>query len=194
MRAPVYSIFAGINGSGKTALYGVLKDGIDIGERVSIDDIVKSMGDWRDPLLQIKGARMAMKRLGELIDEGETFHQETTLPGEAIVRFASNARDRGYTIVLYYVGVDSLDIAIDRVHRRVEAGGHGISDSIIIKRFGEMQACLCRLIPYCNEIYFYDNTKSFRQVAIVIEGETVDADTDIPIWMSKLKESGAIYF
>ena len=152
------------------------------------------MGDWRDPLLQIKGARMAMKRLGELIDEGITFHQETTLPGEAIVRFAAKAREKGFIIVLYYIGVDSLDIAIDRVHKRVEAGGHGISDSMIIKRFSEMQSCLCRLIPYCNEIYFYDNTKSFRQVAIFCDGETIDADTDIPVWMTKLKESGAIYY
>ena len=194
MNSPVYYIFAGINGSGKTALYSVLKSDIDLGERVSIDDIVRGMGDWRDPLLQIKGARMAMSRLSELIDEKQTFHQETTLPGEAIIRFAEKARREGFTIVLYYVGVDDLEIAIDRVHKRVEAGGHGISDNMIRKRFSEMLSCLCRLIPYCNEIYFYDNTKSFRQIAIICDGETIDADMDIPEWMIRLKNSGAVTF
>lgn len=186
MSAPVYYIFAGINGSGKTALYNVLKNDIDLGERVSIDDIVRSMGDWRDPLLQIKGARLAMKRLSELIDEGNTFHQETTLPGEAIIRFAEKARESGFTIVLYYIGVDSLDIAIERVHKRVEAGGHGISDAMIRKRFEDTQTYLARLIPLCDEIYLYDNTLSFRQVAVICDKNVIDVDSDTPVWLENI--------
>ena len=52
-----YVIFAGINGVGKTVLHKVLSETVDLGQRISIDDIVYSMGDWRDPLVQIKAAR-----------------------------------------------------------------------------------------------------------------------------------------
>ena len=189
-----YFIFAGINGAGKTALYNVLKEDIYLGERISIDDIVKGMGDWKDPLLQIKGARLAMKKLDSLIESGTTFHQETTLPGETVIRFVEKARDKGFLIVLYFVGVENVDIAVKRVNERVLAGGHGIAESVIRKRFEEINSLLKRLIPLCNEIYLYDNTKGFRQVAVICEGETIDADGDLPVWIEKLKDEGVIEF
>ena len=60
-----YIIFAGINGSGKTALYGILKDTVELGRRISIDDIAAKLGDWKDNLVQIKAARQALKELSE---------------------------------------------------------------------------------------------------------------------------------
>ena len=51
-----YVIFAGINGVGKTALHKILDGNINIGERISIDDIAAELGDWRDPMVQIKAA------------------------------------------------------------------------------------------------------------------------------------------
>ena len=125
-----YVIFAGINGVGKTVLHKILSETVDLGQRISIDDIVLSMGDWRDPLVQIKAARKAMGELRAVIDEGKTFHQETTLPGEAIVRYANLAKSKGYRVVLHYIGVASLDIAKERVRQRVEEGGHGIDERI----------------------------------------------------------------
>ena len=133
-----YVIFAGINGVGKTALQRVLSENADLGKRISIDDIVLSMGDWRDPLVQIKAARKAMGELRAVIDEGKNFHQETTLPGEAVIRYADLAKSKGYRVVLHYIGVSSLDIAKERVRQRVEEGGHGIDEKIMEKRFADM--------------------------------------------------------
>ena len=76
-----YVIFAGINGVGKTALHTILGQDMGMGRRISIDDIARSMGDWRDTLVQIKAARKAMADLKNTIDAGESFHHETTLPG-----------------------------------------------------------------------------------------------------------------
>ena len=39
-------LFAGINGAGKTSLYDTIKSRTDLGVRVSLDEIAKSMGDW----------------------------------------------------------------------------------------------------------------------------------------------------
>ena len=181
-----YVIFAGINGVGKTALHKILDGNINIGERISIDDIAASLGDWRDPMIQLKSARLAMAELKKAIAEGRSFHQETTLPGEAIVRFADLAKENGYYIVLNYIGVASLDIAKERVRRRVEKGGHGIDEKVMEKRFEDMKKTLIPLIARCDEVYFYDNTVNFKQVAMLLDGKLADCDVDLPAWLVEI--------
>ena len=186
-----YVIFAGINGVGKTVLHKVLSETVDLGQRISIDDIVYSMGDWRDPLVQIKAARKAMGELRAVIDEGKTFHQETTLPGAAIVRYADLAKSKGYRVVLHYIGVASLDIAKERVRQRVEEGGHGIDEKVMEKRFSDMYNFLFPLIDICDEVYFYDNTLRFTQVAVIIDGVCTELDQDTPAWFRDLADKKA---
>lgn len=187
-----YVIFAGINGVGKTALHHILDGNIHIGERISIDDIAASLGDWRDTMVQIKAARLAMASLKSAIAEGKSFHQETTLPGEAVVRFADLAKEHGYYIVLNYIGVASLEIAKERVRRRVEKGGHGIDEKVMEKRYEDMKKTLIPLIDRCDEVYFYDNTESFCQVAMMIGGKLADCAPNPPAWLDEiLLEIGA---
>ena len=178
-----YVIFAGINGVGKTALHQILDGNINIGKRISIDDIAATLGDWRDPMVQLKSARIAMAELKSAIAEGVSFHQETTLPGEAVVRFADLAKENGYYIVLNYIGVASLDIAKERVRRRVEKGGHGIDEKVMEKRYADMLKTLIPLIKRCDEVYFYDNTVNFRQVAMLLDSKLSDHDVDLPAWL-----------
>lgn len=185
-----YIIFAGINGVGKTALHRILSKDFDFGLRISIDDIAAGLGDWRDTLVQIKAARQAMTILRSAIDRGVTFHQETTLPGEAILRFADLARSRGYRILLYYIGVSSLEIAKERVRSRVAEGGHGIDERVMEKRYADMKSCLLPLIDRCDEVYFYDNTLRFRQIAVKQNGEFVDMDRELPDWFCDLLAFG----
>ncbi len=184
-----YVIFAGINGVGKTALHHILDGNIHIGERISIDDIAASLGDWRDTMVQIRAARIAMAELKKAIAEGRSFHQETTLPGEAVVRFADLAKENGYYIVLNYIGVASLEIAKERVRRRVEKGGHGIDEKVMEKRYADMKKCLIPLIARCDEVFFYDNTTSFKQVAMMKNGEITDCDANMPTWMEEILDA-----
>lgn len=179
---PNYIIFAGINGAGKTALYDVLSNTTELGVRVSVDDIAATLGDWRDTLVQLKAARSAMRLLAESIEKRVNVNQETTLPGEAIVRFAKQARDVGYRITLYFVGIENVEMAIERVRSRVAKGGHGIEEAVIRKRFSAMSGNLARLLPYCDSAYFYDNSQKFRQIAVMRDGALVDIDSNLPLW------------
>ncbi len=182
-KQPTYIIFAGINGAGKTALYNVLEPGTDLGLRVSVDDIAASLGDWRDTLVQLKAARAAMKLLAESIEKKISINQETTLPGEAIVRYAKLAKELGYKIILYFVGIENVELAIERVKSRVAKGGHGIEEAVIRKRFASLSDNLKRLLPYCDIAYFYDNSQKFRQVALMRNGVLIDIDPDMPLWL-----------
>ena len=183
----IYTIFAGVNGAGKTSLYEVLKNVADLGERVNIDEIVQGMGTWRDTLIQIRAGREAMRKINALIERGVSFHQETTLPGPTIIKQVKTAKSGGFYIRLYYVGIDNIDTAIDRVHRRVELGGHGIEDDVIKRRFEKLSVNLKELLPLCDRIVFYDNSVRFRQIAIMSGGFIVDCDRDCPPWFHELE-------
>ena len=134
----VYTIIAGVNGASKTSLYEVVKNSSFLGHRVNIDEIASELGSWKDMKVQLKAGRTAVKKINEYIRNGECFHQETTLPGPTITKYAKMAKEHGFYIRLYYVGVDSVDTAVERVHKRVEKGGHGIDDEIIEKRYFSM--------------------------------------------------------
>ncbi len=186
MTKPVFTIIAGINGAGKTSLYHVLKDTESLGERVNIDELAKESGDWRDPRAQIHAGRAAMAMIDEFTKNGRSFHMETTLPGAAIVKQIREAKEHGFQIHLYFVGVDDVKVAIDRVHLRMAKGGHGIGDKFILKRYYQLNANLRRVLPLCDEAILFDNTVRFRQIAILEDKRLVDCDHDLPYWFIDL--------
>jgi predicted ABC-type ATPase len=183
---PVYTIFAGVNGAGKTSLYSVLKNMTELGERVNIDEIAFKLGNWRDTLIQIKAGREAMNRINRYISLGVSFHQETTLPGPTVIRHIKKAKAVGFRVRLNYIGLDNIETAIGRVHRRIEKGGHGIDDSIIIRRFENLPRRLRVIMPLCDRVVFYDNTVRFRQIAIMQGSRLLDCDRDLPDWFGSL--------
>lgn len=182
----VYTIFAGINGVGKTSLYEILKGSGELGERVNIDEIVLSMGSWRDTLIQIRAGRQAMAMINRYISAGVSFHQETTLPGNTIIKQIKRARRAGFFIRLYFIGIDDAGTAIQRVHKRMEKGGHGIDDKVILKRSAVISDNLKGILPFCDAVIFYDNTFRFRQIAVMKQGVLLDCDGDLPSWFQNI--------
>ena len=186
MHPPIFTIIAGINGAGKTSLYRVLKDSKDLGVRVNIDELAKSYGDWNDPRAQIFAGRAAMASIAANIEDGISFHLETTLPGAAILKQIREAKEHGFEIRLIFVGVDDIQVAIRRVHQRMANGGHGIADEFIIKRFSQLNRNLKSVLPLCDHAILFDNTVKFRQIAILEDKRLIDCDRDLPYWFIDL--------
>lgn len=182
VNTPVAILFGGVNGAGKTSLYEIISKTEDLGKRVSIDEIVKSEGSWQDPIIQVRAAKLAKKLIDGYIENGESFHFESTLTGRVVYRQLEEARAKGFKIILYFVGIDGSDKAVERVHRRVDRGGHGIDDRAVITRYNAMTENLRRIISLCDEIYFYDNTVRFRQIAIHCGEKILDEDPILPLW------------
>jgi len=181
-----YTLVAGVNGAGKTTLYRILNKYEDLGVRVNIDEMVASEGSWRDDMLQIAASRKALKVIGECIEKKRSFNQETTLPTATIVRQIRKAREAGYQIRLYFVGVENYQTAIKRVRSRVEKGGHGIDEKLIRQRFERLPETLHDVLPLVDSAFFYDNTVKFIQVAHVRNNVIVDCENDIPVWFWEL--------
>ena len=180
-----YVIIAGVNGAGKSTLYQI-NDNLKKMPRINVDEIVKEIGDWKNFKDFFAAGKIAVERIAEYFKDGVSFNQETTLCGKMIMKNILKAKESGYFIELHYVGVDSVQIAKDRVKHRVEQGGHGIPDEDIEKRYVETFQQLNQILNTCNLIAFYDNTESFRRFAICRNGKLVRISHNIPTWFSKV--------
>ncbi len=181
-----FTIIAGINGAGKTSLYHVLRQTDDLGMRINTDELAKEYGGFDDPRANIRAGRTAMELMAKYIENGESFHIETTLPGVAIIKHINNAKAHGYTVALCFVGIDDINVAIERVHQRMANGGHGIGDKFIIKRFSQLNRNLRATLPLCDEAVLFDNTRKFRQIAVLENKRLIDCDRDLPYWFIDL--------
>ena len=177
-----YTIVAGVNGAGKSTLYQ-LNPRLRNEHRVNADEILKEMGlDWHNYSDVMIAGKEAVKRLGSYIDDGRSFNQETTLCGKAVIKTIKEAKEKGYMIELHYIGLESVDIAKERVAHRVSMGGHGVSNEDIERRYEESFNRLREVFPLCNLVAVYDNTREFRRFAIYKDGCIVRKSHQIPLW------------
>lgn len=156
-----YTIVAGVNGAGKSSLTGVLRTEItNLGKIVDVDKMIaKCGGDV------IKGGKRSIELIDECLEKEVCFTQETTLSGHRILATIKKAIEKGYYILLYYVGLNSVEESLVRIENRVKKGGHNIPDSDVKRRFGKRFEDLAAILQYCDEATFYDNENGFVAVA-----------------------------
>lgn len=181
-----YILIAGANGVGKSTLYQSMPSLKDM-PRINADEILREFGDWRNTGDVMAAGKTAVRRILQYFDEEITFNQETTLCGKTILKNIEKAKKKGYFIELHYVGVDSVDIAKERVAERVKQGGHGIPERDIERRYVETFHGLKNVLPDCDLAVFYDNTIKFCMFATYENGIIKWISRDEPIWYKKFR-------
>ncbi|EPS48965.1 putative ATPase [Clostridium botulinum A1 str. CFSAN002368] len=162
---PTYTIFAGVNGAGKTSIYQSIYYNENKDEkRINTDEMVAIIGSWKDNNLQIKCAREAVKLIKQYILEHISFNQETTLSGKSIIKNIKFAKEKGFYVIMNYIGVEDPEVAKERVKIRVSKGGHGIPDKDIERRYYDSLNNLNNVIEMCDEVNIYDNTEILREI------------------------------
>lgn len=170
MNSKVYTIYAGVNGAGKSTLYKAAKTKPE-GERINSDEIlVANGGNWKNERDQARAMREVVERIRSCVKDGRSFNQETTLTGHSILGVIKKAKEQGFEIRLSYIGVESADLAVERVKERVNKGGHGIDESVIRKRYETSFSMLKKVMPLCDSVEIIDNTKTFRGIAEYTNG------------------------
>ena len=181
MAKPYYLVFAGVNGAGKSTLYrtGLWQNGSIPPEmpRVNSDEIIVERGwDWRSESDQIKAGKEAVRRMRGHFDRLESFNQETTLSGHSAVKAIRRAHDLGYSVVLFYVGLDDPAIANERIANRGRVGGHLVNAADVERRYRSSLANVVSILDVCDEAYLYDNTKILELAACFARGEALYLD------------------
>lgn len=180
----LYTIIGGVNGVGKSSLSGVLSaENLDLGIIIDTDKMTAELGGDR-----ISGGKKAIEKIDSCLEKGVNFTQETTLSGARTLKTIQCARDLDYTIRLYYIGINTADESIERIKNRVRKGGHNIADDDVERRFEKRFEDLIKILPYCNEVRFYDNENGFVDVAEYRNGSLIIKGDYTPEWIIELKE------
>ena len=180
----IYTIVGGVNGVGKSSLTGVLKSRMtDLGIIVDVDKITAQTGGSA-----LRGGKTAVRLIEDCISKNVSFTQETTLSGHRPKAAAKRAKEAGYYIRLYYVGLDTAEESKRRIANRVARGGHDIDEADVERRFAGRWEALRAVLPFCDEAAFYDNDNGFVEVAAYRNGELILEGDHRPRWIVELAE------
>ncbi len=178
-----YTIIAGVNGTGKSSLRGVLEgQGIYLGHIIDADLIAKE--NKYDNLV---AGKKAIAQIKNCLDKNLSFTQETTLAGHSIEKNIKRAREQGYYVSMFYIGLNSCDESLQRIKNRVKKGGHNIPTEDVVRRYANRIEALKRILPYCDEVNFYDNENGFIKVAEIRNNKFSYANGYKPTWIQELK-------
>jgi predicted ABC-type ATPase len=139
---PTLIIIAGPNGAGKTTFareYLLAEERLF--EFVNADEIAGAVA-----ISDFEAARVMLRRIDELAEAGADFAIETTLANLTYAQKIPDWRRRGYLVSLVYLRLESVEDSVARVGKRVAAGGHGIPEDTIRRRFG-------RSMSYFENVY-----------------------------------------
>ncbi|OOM07484.1 hypothetical protein CLOSAC_40140 [Clostridium saccharobutylicum] len=148
--------------------------------------MVARIGSWKDNNPQIKAGREAVKMIDYYIKNDISFHQETTLAVKSIIKNIKKAKEKGFFVVINYIGLENSEIAKERVKFRVSKGGHGIWDEVIEKRYTESLLNLKDVINICDEVNIYENTNEFIQLINIKNGILIWRDKIMPEWANTI--------
>jgi predicted ABC-type ATPase len=184
IKMPNLYIIAGCNGAGKTtASMTVLPEILNCYEFVNADEIARGLSPFQPEKVAIEAGRIMLNRLNQLIESGVDFAFETTLATKSYVSFIKRAKIKGYTIILVFIYLESVQLAKKRVSLRVISGGHNIPIDVIERRYKSGLKNLQNLyIPISDHWYCFDNTKDSPY--LVAEGNILKGETifDDQIW------------
>lgn len=178
----IYTIIGGVNGVGKSSLTGVLKSRMtDLGVIVDVDKMTAQAGGSA-----LQGGKRAVRLIEDCIAKHVSFTQETTLSGHRIRQTARRVRDAGYSVRMFYVGLDTAGESLRRIANRVSKGGHDVPSADVERRFLHRWEAVADILPYCDEAEFYDNDNGFARVASYRNGELVLEGDYRPRWIVQL--------
>lgn len=177
-----YTIIGGVNGVGKSSFTGVLKSRTtDLGVIIDVDKLTARRGGSA-----LEGGKAAIRMIEDCIEKGISFTQETTLSGHRIEKTAQRVREAGYSVRLFYIGLNTADESKHRIANRVARGGHNIDAEDVERRFAGRWEAVRRVLPFCDEAAFYDNDNGFVQVAVYRNGELILEGSYRPAWILEL--------
>ncbi|MEA4914604.1 MAG: zeta toxin family protein [Christensenella sp.] len=178
----IYTVIGGVNGAGKSSLTGVLKtERSDLGKIIDVDKLAVQYGSF------IEGGKAAIQTQESYIREGISFTQETTLSGQRPLRMIREAKEAGYYVRLFYVGISSAQEALKRIENRVSKGGHDIPREDVLRSFDERNEALAKVLDYVDEAVLYDNENGFVAIAEYKNGELISRGDYVPDWLKDLQ-------
>jgi predicted ABC-type ATPase len=121
--------------------------------------------------------------------ERESFAVETTLSGKNYLQMMQYAKgiDRGFEVVLIYIGTESVEINLARIAGRVLAGGHNVPEMDVRRRYLRSLQNLPAAAGIADRVLLFDNTDDlgYRPVGL-LDRELHQWFHPLPVWAAEL--------
>lgn len=195
MTRPVLHILAGANGAGKSTLYKTqLQPRFPSVEFVNADLLAQL--HYGKPATTLEesqtGQRLADERRKALMLTGKDLIAESTFSHPSKLDLVRDAKTRGYEVRLYHVHLRSEELAVKRVARRVNEGGHPVPEKKTRDRYTRNQPLILEAAKLADTAVVFDNSefgKPARRVLELRQGECIYASQTMPEWARELYSS-----
>jgi predicted ABC-type ATPase len=158
---PRIYVLAGVNGAGKSSIGGAMIRASG-GDYYNPDEAARELIAANPRIEQVKANAAAWRQGKRLLERAVREHLdfafETTLGGGTMTRILAEAAASGFEVRIFYVGLASADLHLERVRHRVIAGGHDIPEADIRRRWRHSRINLVQLLPVLTELRVYDNS------------------------------------
>ena len=199
-------VIAGHNGAGKTTIY---KERLEaaiaalLDAHINADDIEHAASDdlgrgnhSKEDLERIAAAEATqLRRL--YLDQDISFSFETVFsdPVREKTLFMEEARRRGYLVVLFAVGLESIEKSKERVALRHAKGGHNIRVDKLEQRYDRVLRNFAHGVRAASLAIYLDNSEdreeggadTYWDIAFFEDGVLVSNEESPPEWWLKVE-------
>jgi predicted ABC-type ATPase len=206
---PLMMMIAGPNGAGKTTLWKQHlehKLGQIVDEYINADMIERELNWNEEGSPQTEETARAAQR--EATSQREACrHNQSFFIFETVFSDTEghklNELDEGvkggHFVVMVFIGLNDLELAMQRVQQRVAQGGHDVLPQVQSKRFPRVYQNAAQAVSRVPLALFLDNSRdvhagrgTHRPVAVFLEGVMIACIEDMPDWWSHINQDDCL--
>ncbi|MDT9754871.1 zeta toxin family protein [Heyndrickxia coagulans] len=181
--SPMFYVFAGNNGSGKSTIRNLIIDKIGIDINIDPDATARKIDPDNPESKRVTAGKEVIKSVNEYIQEGKDFSIETTLAGGNVIRQMEKAKAMGYKITMFYVALNNVNQNIERVAMRVKNGGHDIPTEDILRRNKTSFEHLYNYATMADDLVLIDNSLDDGEIVLEVnDGQITFEKSNLPKW------------
>lgn len=182
-------VLIGPNGAGKSTYYDTRVEPRLRAEFVNADRIQAAELPNAGVQGSYEAARRAQTRRDEFLQSRRSFVTETVGSHPSKLELVGSAQALGYEVWVTFIYLDSADLSVARVERRVRHGGHPVPEDKIRARYDRMAPIGVAAVLAADRGFVVDNSdtkRPLRQVMVFDRGRPTWTCSDPPPWALRL--------
>lgn len=164
MSKPKAYFVLGLNGSGKSTYRDEMLK-LPTGIIIVDPDKIAREHQCKD----LEAGKIAIKQFREAVAEKKPVLSEGTLSDNSMLKRMQEAKTQGYSIKVHFIGLEDVNLHIDRVKDRVDNGGHNIPEPTIERRYPRVMENIPKLFPVADQLKIIDNSQASDPFSVQAE-------------------------
>lgn len=159
-RARIF-VLAGVNGAGKSSIGGAALQAAGVpyfNPDTAARELRQADASLDSTAANARAWQLGRQGLERALAERGNYAMETTLGGRTLPALLMAGAQAGAEVHVWFAGLATPELHLQRVRSRVAAGGHDIPEAKVRERFDASRSNLVRLMPHLASLRLYDNS------------------------------------